>query len=440
MDTGTPEIRIPGYQVLETIGTGATGTVCAAEDARTGKKVVVKVIHPHLVRKPSIREAFFQAVTRAIYLDHPGVVPALMTGEAEQGGLYVVSGWATGKPLTDILLQYGPVPEERALEILGGLAGVMGAAHAVDLVHGALSPENIWISSGEGKPGGVSVTDFGMSPLHMAAGFEDQRLPYYLSPEQIKGEAPGVSSDVYALGVIAFQLITGRLPFSSPRPRDVLLMHLNDDPPPPASLAKVSAEVELFLFRSLAKDPALRPQDMDAVQAALSGDHESDGPERRDPHLDTPPTMDDMVVVSGSPEHGAARLDGIANKAAPKESEERDHAVASGQIETGEHEAIEGGVNPGQDPTSVIVEEAEEGELEFNFAEDSALIQLAPKGDGPNPAVTGVLPGPRPKPDPDLGPAPGFQILPTLLGLICGVAVGLAAFRLITGAWPPPLG
>ena len=437
MDTGTPEIRIPGYHVLERIGTGATGTVYAAEDSRTGAKVVVKIIHPHLVRKPNIREAFLQGVTRAIYLDHPGVVPALMTGEADPGGLYVVSGWASGIPLTDLLLKHGAVPEARALDILGGLAGVLGAAHGVDLVHGDLSPENIWISSGEGKPGGVSVTDFGMSPLHMAAGFEDQRPPYYISPEQIRGEAPGVSSDVYALGIIAFQLVTGRLPFSSPRPRDVLLMHLNDDPPPPASLARVSTEMELFLFRSLAKDPALRPSDMGAVQAALFGEQARPSPELRE---DAPLTMDDMVVVSGTPEQGPARLDLGTTKAAPRKLKERDHAEASGQIETGEHEAIQGLLAREPDPTLVIVEEEEEGELEFKFADDSALIQLVPRGDGPNPAVTGVLPGPRPRPAPDPGPSPGFQILPTVLGLLPGVAVGLVAFRLLTGAWPPPLG
>ena len=440
MDTGKVDIQIPGYKVLERVGAGATGTVYAAEDTRTGARVVVKVIHPQLVRKPTIREAFLQGVTRAISLDHPGVVPALMTGEADPGGLYVVSAWAGGAALTDLLLQQGTISESRALEILIGLAGVLAAAHDVNLIHGDLTPENIWLSKGEGRPGGIAVTDFGMSPLHMAAGFEEQRPPYYLSPEQIRGEAPGVSSDIYALGVIAFQLITGRLPFSAPRPRDVLLMHLNDDPPPPASLTRVSPEIELFLFRALAKDPSLRPPDMAAVQAALAGEPV---PKPRPKQLDTPPTMDDMVVVSGSKEARPARRRPAAIKASPSELSERDHAEASGAFESGVYPIIEIEPTPTPDPDLVIVEEEaeeEEGELEFCFADGTGQIERVPPGEGPDPAITGVLPGPaRPEPlEPE--PLPVMQLLPTLLGLICGIGVGLLAFRLFTGGWPYPLG
>ena len=435
MDLGKQQIRIPGYQVLDRIGTGATGTVYAAEDTRTGSQVVVKIIHDHLVHKNNIREAFFQGVTRAISLDHPGVIPALMTGEADSGGLYVVSARAQGTPLTDLLLQQGAVSEERALEILIGLAGVLSAAHAVNLFHGDLTLENIWLSSGQGWPGGIAVADFGMSPLHMAPGFEEQRAPYYLSPEQIRGEAPGVSSDIYALGVIAYQLITGRLPFSAPRPRDVLLMHLNDDPPPPASLTTVSPETELFLFQTLAKDPTLRPQDMVAVQAILSGEPAPEPPAEQQ---DTPPTMDDLVVVSGSRDPRLARRRVITTRAAPKELNERDHAETSGQFESGIHPAMEVEVHKGEDPGLVIVEE--EGELEFNFADGTGQIERVPPGNGPDPAITGVLPGPaRPEP-PVPTPAPMMQLLPTLLGLICGVGVGLVAFRFFTGAWPYPLG
>ena len=435
---GKQEIRLPGYHVLEQIGTGATGTVYAAEDTRTGSQVVVKIIHDHLVRRRNIREAFFQGVTRAISLEHPGVVHALMTGEVESGGLYVVSAWAEGTPLTDLLLQQGAVPEQRALEILAGLSGVLGAAHAVNLVHGDLTPENIWLSTGQGRPGGVAVTDFGMSPLHMAPGFEEQRPPYYLSPEQIRGEAPGVSSDVYALGIIAYQLFTGRLPFSSPRPRDVLLMHLNDDPPAPASLTNVSPEIELFLFRALAKDPALRPPDMGAVQAALSGEPVPEPPMEQ---LETPPTMDDMIVVSGSREPSPANVQAITAKAMPKELKERDYAETSGHFETGEFNVEDELDQAANGPGLVIVEEeAEEGELEFNFADGTGQIERIPLGSGPNPVITGILPGPAKPEPPEPTPAPMMQLVPTLLGLICGVGVGLVAFRLFTGAWPYPLG
>ena len=415
------------------------GTVHAAENTRTGAKAVVKIIHDHLVRRNNIREAFFQGVTRAIALDHPGVVPALMTGEDDSGSLYVVSAWAEGTPLTDLLLQQGAVPEQRALEILGGLAGVLAAAHAMKLVHGDLTPENIWLSSGQGRPGGIAVTDFGMSPLHRAPGFEEQRPPYYLSPEQIRGEAPGVSSDIYALGVIAYQLLTGRLPFSSPRPRDVLLMHLNDDPPPPASLTTVSPEIELFLFRALAKDPTLRPPDMRAVQAALSGEPVPDPPEEQ---VNTPPTMDDMVMVKSSREPSPANVQAVTIKAAPRALKERDHAETSGQFESGVYQVVEVDIPEVKEPDLVIVEEEapEEDELEFNFADGTGHIERIPPGNGPDPVITGILPG-LARPDaPVPTPAPMMQLLPTLFGLICGVGVGLAAFRLFTGAWPYPLG
>ena len=235
------DIQIPGYCINRRIGAGATGTVYEAEEQHGGKGVVIKIIHPHLVRKESVREAFLQAVTIVISLDHPGVVPALMAGEAERGGLYVVSACAEGSSLTDLLAQKGALSEKRALALLADLAGVLSVAHEAKLVHGNLTPENIWVR-GDAIQGRVSVMDFGMAPLHVAAGDEEQRPPYYLSPEQIKGEAPSVRSDVYALGILAFQLLTGRLPFSSPKPRDVLLMHLNDEPPPPqAELAPLAA-------------------------------------------------------------------------------------------------------------------------------------------------------------------------------------------------------
>lgn len=440
------QLGIPGYRVTRRIGAGVTGTVYAAEDTAAGGMVVVKVLHPHLVRQASVREAFLQAVARVVSLDHPGVVPVLMSGESEAGDLYVITAQARGCPLTDLLSDQGALGEEESLPLLLDLASALGAAHAAGLVHGDLTPENIWVRI-EGTRRHLAVTDFGMNPLHMAAGSDDILPPYYLSPEQIRGQVPSVRSDVYALGIIAFQLLTGRLPFSSPKPRDVLMMHLNDDPPPPGEFATVTPETEVFLFQALSKDPMLRFRDMAAVANALSGG----GPEPRPARsrkaevslrLKTGPADDDLVVVRGDD-------DGIPPAMPPhlrrrRRSEEWDHAEASGQFQSAVPTEL--GLMPGQaeDAESVIVEQgAPTRSLVSPPAppvEAAASSPRPPAAASVDPARTGMLPRPerstartRPRRREEHEP---LRWGAALLGLLSAAGFGVASFKALTGVWP----
>ncbi len=266
------EISVAGYKIGLRLGAGATGTVFSATHPDTGHEVAVKIIHRHLAEETTIQEDFLKEISRIAALKHPRILPLEAVGQFDSGEIFVISDVAQGLPLTDLMSESGPLPMVEAIPLLDSLAEILGDLHDQGLVHGNLSPENIWLDPKEdGRwPPTIQILDFGMTMLHRPKRMEDEaRSPYYLSPEQIRGEEPTRSTDVYAFGVIAYQMLTGRLPFSSPRLGEVLLMHLNDDPPPPGDVVPMNPETELFLFQALSKDPNYRFKDMHHIRESI---------------------------------------------------------------------------------------------------------------------------------------------------------------------------
>ena len=254
------------------MGAGASGTVFSAIHPETSHEVAVKIIHRHLAEDPEIQEAFLKEISRIAGLKHPSILPLEAVGQFDSGEIFVISDISKGLPLTDLMSDSGPLPMVEAIPLLDSIAEILGDLHDQGMVHGNLSPENIWLDPREeGRwPPTIQILDFGMSLLHKPQRMEDEaRSPYYLSPEQIRGEEPEISTDVYAFGVMAYQMLTGRLPFSSPRLGEVLLMHLNDDPPPPGDIVPMNPETELFLFQALSKDPNYRFKDMHQVRESI---------------------------------------------------------------------------------------------------------------------------------------------------------------------------
>ena len=266
------EISVAGYKIGPRLGAGATGTVFSATHPETGHEVAVKIIHRHLAADTTVQEDFLKEISRIAALKHPRILPLEAVGQFDSGEIFVISDIAQGLPLTDLMSDSGPLPMVEAIPLLDSLAEIMGDLHDQGLVHGNLSPENIWLDPKEdGRwPPSIQILDFGMSMLHRPERMEDEaRPPYYLSPEQIRAEEMTRSADVYAFGVIAYQMLTGRLPFSSPRLGEVLLMHLNDDPPPPGDVVPMNPETELFLFQALSKDPNYRFKDMHHIRESI---------------------------------------------------------------------------------------------------------------------------------------------------------------------------
>ena len=330
-DSLRKEISVAGYKIGPRLGAGATGTVFSATHPDTGHEVAVKIIHRHLAEEATVQEDFLKEISRIAALKHPRILPLEAVGQFDSGEIFVISDVAQGMPLTDLMSDSGPLPMVEAIPLLDSLAEILGDLHDQGLVHGNISPENIWLDPKEdGRwPPVIQILDFGMSMLHRPERMEDEaRSPYYLSPEQIRNEEPTRSTDVYAFGVIAYQMLTGRLPFSSPRLGEVLLMHLNDDPPPPGDIVPMNPETELFLFQALSKDPNYRFKDMHHIRESIlvilpltqkvSSSVEDDKAPAKPPRIDlarveVPPLLpiEDAPTLASPPEYPALDDDDI---------------------------------------------------------------------------------------------------------------------------------
>jgi len=254
---------VGGYKIRQLVGEGATGRVYAAIHPMTGDKVAVRVVHPQL---EADADAVLETLRRLEGLKHENLTGLLGCGRLENGATYLVMEFVQGRPLSDLLDKSAPLAAGEAAPLLDQLAAGIAAAHERDVVHGALSADTIWLSptaSGSWPPR-LRVMDTGLGQL---AALE-ARAPYYLAPEQCRGEPARPASDRYALGVIAHQLLAGRLPFSSPRPAEVRRMHLEQEPP--RLPGRAPGELAELVLRLLAKEPGERPS-LSAVREALAG-------------------------------------------------------------------------------------------------------------------------------------------------------------------------
>jgi len=264
------------YRVQEPLGRGGMGVVYRAEQLPIERPVAAKIVrhdHDRLTAARFLREA--HAMSR---LQSPHTVRLFDFGEHEDGALYLIMELLTGENLR-ARLDRGPLPVAEVLRVLDEVAASLSEAHAHGIVHRDLKPENVFLCEIPGEPRLVKVLDFGIASLPPVAG---QRLtttgeipgtPAYVAPERVSGEDTGPPADVYALGVLAHELLTGHPPLSGDTPWDVLMAHLSEDPPPLAERAPagvtVPAALEELVWGCLAKAPALRPRDASAFREAL---------------------------------------------------------------------------------------------------------------------------------------------------------------------------
>jgi hypothetical protein len=265
------------YELVRPIARGGMAEVWEGQDTVLRRPVAVKVLQTHLATDPTFVERFRREAVVAARLGHPCIVATYDTG-VDAGTAYIVMELVRGQTLRQLLTASAPLDAALAVGIAAQIADALAAAHLAGLVHRDVKPANVLLTDDGGGSLRVKVTDFGIAKAGAAAGVADLTAtgmvvgtPKYLSPEQVEGRTdPDARSDLYALGVVLFEMLTGRPPFNGPTEMATALSHLRDPPPRVAALRPgVGVNLDDFVASLLAKAPADRPPTAVAVRQAL---------------------------------------------------------------------------------------------------------------------------------------------------------------------------
>lgn len=273
-----------GYHILDLISVGGMGRVYRAEQSMLGRTVAVKIIHPHLLSDENSALRFLTEARAASQLNHPNSIAVFDFGRTDDGQPYMVMEFLRGKDLARVAYEEGPLPFGRIVDVLRQVLAALGEAHDLEIVHRDLKPENIILEPLRRGGDFVKVLDFGLAKLKADTASPSVTspgivcgTPDYMAPEQGRGDPIDGRSDLYAVGVVFFQLLTGRLPFEAESPTQVVMMHLSIPVPDPRQIAPdrhIPAPLVDVCFKALAKDPDQRFRDAlefsDALRDALA--------------------------------------------------------------------------------------------------------------------------------------------------------------------------
>ena len=257
-----PGTTVAGYKVEALIGRGGMGAVYRAEEEGLGRKVALKVIAPELAQDERFRERFLRESRIAASLDHPHVIPIYQAGD-EDGLLFLAMRYVEGYDLAKLVAEEGALEPKRALDLLSQVAEALDAAHEKGLVHRDVKPSNVLIAEAAGREH-CYLGDFGLtkrtgSLSGVSVAGEIVGTLEYVAPEQITGDPLDERSDVYSLGCVLYECLTGQSPF--PRATDVALLwaHVHEEPTPPSKARpELPKELDTVLARALAKEPGRR--------------------------------------------------------------------------------------------------------------------------------------------------------------------------------------
>lgn len=268
------------YRVISLLGEGGMGAVFKGHDVTLQRDVAIKVMHPHIARRPDFQDRFLQEARTAAQLDHPGIVQVYDFGQALDH-LYIVMEFIPGANLRTMLKRLKGegkwIALDEAIELVRQVSLAVEYAHRKGVLHRDLKPENIMLkteSSGR-LPYRPVLTDLGLAKL-VGSGLEtlsgsSMGTPAYMSPEQAEGRPTDSRSDVYSLGILLFELAAGRLPFPARTITEAIRYHTQVEPPAPRSLnPNLSESLQSVILEALQKDPGKRYQDSEALALALS--------------------------------------------------------------------------------------------------------------------------------------------------------------------------
>jgi len=254
------------YRILRKLGAGGFGTVYEAEHPLLKRRAAVKVLHAHPAVDSVAVQRFIEEARSASQIRHRHIVDIFSFGTLPNGQYFYVMDLLDGAPLDRYLSEHGRLAPEQALPLLKPIASAIDALHAASLVHRDLKPGNIYLAWDSNQEVVPKLLDFGLVKLLGQASVHTDTgaplgTPYYMSPEQSKGDKIDARADIYSFGVICFELLTGTVPFKGDSATSVLVAHVVQEPPRASDVYPgLSAELDEPLLRMLAKDPNARPQ------------------------------------------------------------------------------------------------------------------------------------------------------------------------------------
>jgi len=249
------------YRIESLVARSGMATIYRATDTRTGRAVAIKLPHPEMEGDPVLFDRFNREEEIGKKLDHPGVVKVL--SDEERGQRYMVLEWVDGRLLRQILNEAKTLSTGRAIKITLGICNALDYIHSQGVVHRDLKPENIMVDAEDR----TKLIDFGIAAnagsrrLTFAKLTQAMGTPDYISPEQVKGKRGDARSDIYSLGIMFYEMLTGKVPFTGPNPFVIMNERLINHPIPPREAnPAVTPELQEIIYRALERDPKKRYQ------------------------------------------------------------------------------------------------------------------------------------------------------------------------------------
>lgn len=251
--------QLDHYRIDSVAARSGMASIFRGTDLRDGRQVAIKVPHPEMESDPVFFDRFHREEEIGAKLDHPGVIKVFADEDRSQ--LYMVMEWVEGRLLRTILAEQGKLPADRAVRIALGICNALEYIHAHGVVHRDLKPENVMVDAEDR----IKLIDFGIAGHAGARRLTFAKLqnvmgsPDYISPEQVKGKRGDARSDIYALGVMLYEMLTGQAPFRGPNPFAIMNDRLLNNPVPPREIDPgISPELQEIIYRALERDPKNR--------------------------------------------------------------------------------------------------------------------------------------------------------------------------------------